>query len=221
MLRKNIFLSTLLLCAAFSIAEAQSKIAFLDASKILKKMPEAIDAESRLQALINGWNRDANEMQAELDRKRNEYDRKKLIMTDGERSAIEIDMADIKSRLDKFRQEKYGPTGELFSQQTSLMQPAYDKLKKTIDEIAVEGKFDYVFDRNSKDYSMLYSNAKFDLTLQVAKKLGIETNDIFNIPLLDKSTPNTNTPNKNSNPHSNMPPQTPPPPPPGSIVQPK
>lgn len=217
MLRKIFYLSILILCAASTSIEAQSRIAFLDASKILKRMPEAIDAESRLQTLVNGWNRDASEMQAELDRKRNEYDRKKLIMTDGERSAIEIDMADIKSRLDKFRQDKYGPSGELFSQQTSLMQPAYDKLKKIIDEIAVEGKFDYVFDRNSKDYGMLYSNAKFDLTLQVAKKLGIETSDVFSVPLLDKSNPNA--PNRSPNPHSNMPQQTPPPP--GTIVQPK
>src|SRR5688500_813650 len=136
MLRKIFYLSILIICAAFTSAMAQSRIAFLDASKLLKQMPEAIDAESRLQSLINGWNRDANEMQAELDRKRIEYDRKKLIMTDGERASVEVDMTEIKSRLDKFRQEKYGHNGELFSQQTAFMQPAYEKLKKAIDEVA-------------------------------------------------------------------------------------
>ncbi len=216
MQRLRISIILILFCLGFSTAtQAQSKIAFLDAAKILKKLPEAMDAESRLQTLIDGWNRDASDMQAELDRKRNEYDRKKLIMTDGERSAIETDITEIKIRLDKLRQDKYGPSGELFSQQSALMKPAYEKLSKAIEEVAAEGKYDYVFDRGANDHAMLYSNAKFDLTTQIAKKLGIETSDIFNVPL----NPN-GTPNRNPNPRIPSDPNSPPSTPPDAIVKP-
>jgi outer membrane protein len=181
--------------------QAQSKIAFLDAAAVLKRMPEAQDAQAQLDRLTDDWKRDALSMEQELGRKRTEYERKKLIMTDAERNAIELDISELKKRLDKYRQDKFGASGELFSQQQTLMKPVYDKLLTAIQEVAAEAKYDYVFDRSSKDHLMLYSNAKFDLTMAVAKKLGLETNDVFNIPLLNKDvkplqeTPrNPNTP---------------------------
>ena len=176
------------------ISAAQGRIAFVDATKLLKKMPESADVESRLQQLIDTWNREANDMQTELDRKKNEYERKKLIMTDAERGAVETDVVELKKRLDSYRQGKYGTNGELFTQQATLMKPVYDKLLKAISEVATEEKYDYVFDRGDKSHSMLFGNAKFDLTNSVAKKLGLETNDIFSTPLLDRfNNSNTNT----------------------------
>ncbi len=185
---------------AASGAYAQSRIAFLDGTKLVKRMPEAVDAESRLDQLISQWNKEVGDMEADLKRKRDDYDRKKLIMTDAERNAVEMDVSDLKKRVDQYRQDKYGTGGELYKQQAELMKPAYDKLMKAIEEVALDGKYDYVFDRGSKDYSILYTNAKFDITLPVAKKLGLETSDIFNIPLinnpLNKNNPNAPAPNK-------------------------
>lgn len=177
-------------------------------------MPEVADVDSRLNQLVDGWNREANDMQIELDRKRTEYERKKLIMTDAERTAIEADIMELKSRLEKFRQDKYGPNGELFTQQTTLMKPVYDKFLKALEEVAFDEKYDYVFDRGSNDRSMLFGNAKFDLSAKVAKKLGLETNDIFS-PLLDRvKTPNdqhqgSTPPGQPPAPHTQQPQQTP------------
>ncbi len=201
--RLSIVLFLALLIAATS-SHAQSRIAFIDGTKIIKRMPEALDAESRLDQIVSGWNKEIGDMEADLKRKRDDYDRKRLIMTDAERNAVELDITDLKKRIDQFRQEKYGSSGELYRQQAELMKPAYDRLMKAIEEVAVEGKYDYVFDRGSKDYSILYTNAKFDLSLPVAKKLGLETNDIFNIPLINNPL-NGNKPNPN-NPNQNVPP---------------
>jgi outer membrane protein len=213
MMKRTIFLFLLVLLVAPG-SWAQSRIAFVDASMLLKKMPEAADVESRLNQLVDGWNREANDMQTELDRKRTEYERKKLIMTDAERTAIETDITDLKSRIEKFRQDKYGPNGELFSQQSTLMKPVYDKFLKALEEVALDEKYDYVFDRGANDHSMLFGNAKFDLSAKVAKKLGLETNDIFS-PLLDRvKTPNDQrtpgtAPGQPPPPHTQTPPQNP------------
>jgi outer membrane protein len=179
-------LSGIFLVLAACGLHAQSRIAYLDAAAILKRMPEAQDAQAQVDRLTDDWKREALTMEQELTRKRTEYERKKLIMTDAERNAIELDISELKKRLDKYRQDKFGANGELFSQQQNLMKPVYGRLLKAIDEVAAEGKYDYVFDRSSKDHLMLYSNAKFDLTLAVVKKLGIETNDVFSVPLLNK-----------------------------------
>ena len=189
-MRKSVAASLLLLSLISSFAspsyvQAQTKVAYLDASKILKRMPEATDAQSRLDQLVAGWNHDAEDMQNELNRKQSDFDRRKLIMTDAERTAAEVDLQNIRKRLDEFRHSKYDtPNGELYTQETALMKPAYDRLAKAIDEAAHEGSYDYVLDRSSRDVMMLYSNSKYDLTIVVARKLGIET-DILSTPLIN------------------------------------
>src|ERR1017187_545318 len=98
MLRHSRFLILLLSLAAISIdaiairaGAQQTRVAYIDASKILKKMPEVKDAQSRLDQLSSSWQKDASDMQAEIDRKQSDFDRRKLIMTDAERSSSELD----------------------------------------------------------------------------------------------------------------------------------
>lgn len=190
--RLLLFVSVVLLVCAFGTsAFAQAKIAYLDASKILKKMPEALDAQTRLDALISTWNREADDIANELSRKRTDFDHRKLIMTDAERTATELDLQNLAKRLNDYRDSKYGANGDLYTQQGTLMKPAYDKLMKAIDEAAHDLNYDYVLDRSSRDIAILYSNSKFDLTLIVAKKLGIES-DLLTAPLLGGQKPGSN-----------------------------
>jgi outer membrane protein len=202
--------SLAILAAIFLVASTssgQSRIAYIDGTKLIKRMPEAVDAEARLDQLVAGWNKEVADLETDLKRKREDYDRKKLIMTDAERNAVEVDITELKKRIDAFRQDKYGTGGELYRQQAELMKTAYDKFNKALEEVALEGKYDYVFDRSANDHSILYTNAKFDLTVPVAKKLGLESSDIFNIPLvnnpLNGSKPppvNPGSPNNPNNP---------------------
>jgi outer membrane protein len=221
--RISFFLFSALLCIA-GPSYAQMRIAFIDATKILKRMPEAVDAETRLNQMVAQWNKEVGDMENELKRKRDDFERKKLIMTDAERNAVELDITELKKRIDDFRQAKYGTSGELYTKQTELMKPAYDKFNKALEEVAQDGKYDYVLDRGANDHSILYTNSKFDVSIPVAKKLGLETNDLFNIPLLNnplnKAQPNNPNPNNPNMPPNNQPNQfqPPPPPPPGVIV---
>ena len=179
-------------------AQPATRIAYVDAGKLLQKMPEATDATSRLEQLVATWNHDADAMQNEISRKQSEFDRRKLIMTDAERNAMEVDLQNLRKKLDDFRQSKYGPTGELTTQQNALMKPAYDRLMKAIDEAAHDGNYDYVVDRSSRDVVLLYANGKYDLTVNVARRLGIES-DVLSTPLINNApgappTPSTERP---------------------------
>ncbi|HEY3874144.1 MAG TPA: OmpH family outer membrane protein [Candidatus Kapabacteria bacterium] len=162
----------------------QTRVAYIDAQKLLAKMPEVKDANARFDQLKSSWQREAADMQAELERKQAEFDRRKLIMTDAERNAAELELANLKKKHTDFLQAKFNPdNGELFSQEATLMKPAYDRLTAAVHDAASDGNYDYVFDRSSKDVVMLFVNSKFDLTLPVAKRLGIES-EIISTPLV-------------------------------------
>lgn len=185
-------LPILLLLASTSEAQQATRTAYIDGAKIITKLPEAQDAEARLDQLVATWNQEADNIQGELNRKKAEFERRKLIMTDAERSATEVDIQNVQKRLNEFRQSKYGPQGDLYTQQASMMKPAYDKLMKAIEEVARDGNYDYVLDKSSKDVAILYSNSKHDITVPVAKKLGIET-DVIMQPLLNSAPSSQST----------------------------
>jgi outer membrane protein len=50
------------------------------------------------------------------------------------------------------------------------MKPVQDKIFKAIQDVAKEGSYDFVFDRNS-EIILLYMNEKYDLTQKVIKKI--------------------------------------------------
>jgi len=207
--RASLFLFSAVFLAV-SVSHAQTRVAFIDATKIIKRMPEALDAETRLDQMVAQWNKEVGDMENELKRKRDDFERKKLIMTDAERNAVELDITDLKKRIDDFRQAKYGTSGDLYAKQAELMKPAYEKFNKALEEAAMEGKYDYVLDRGANDHSILYTNAKFDLSIPVAKKLGLETNDMFNIPLLNNPLNKPTQQNPNTPPNQQRPNPSPP-----------
>ncbi len=205
------------LSALISVASAQqTRVAYIDAEKLLKRMPEVKDADARMEQLKSSWTREATDMQAEIDRKQAEFDRRKLIMTDAERNAADLDLSNLKKKRADFLQSKFNPDGELFTQQATLMKPAYERLMSAIHETAIDGNFDYVFDRSSKDIVLLYSNSKFDLTLPVARRLGIES-ELISTPLVNNAKPGTpgqpgtpgNQPGQPGQPNPGLTPNTP------------
>jgi outer membrane protein len=191
--RLTLLLFTFTAFVSSSVIAQQTRVAYIDASKLLKRMPEVSDAQLKLDQLSATWKKEADDMQNEINRKQSEYDRRKLIMTDAERSAADVDLQNLRKKLDDYRHQKFDEnTGELWTQYAQLMKPAYERLMNAIHESALDGNFDYVIDRSSKDIAVLYANSKFDLTIPVARKLGIES-QILTTPLVN-SGPKAGTP---------------------------
>jgi len=196
--RISIFVLSLVAVIGFSVSVSaqQTRVAYIDAAKLLTRMPEAKDAKSRLDQLTQSWTKESSDMQSEIDRKQADFDRRKLIMTDAERSATELDLSNLRKRQQDFMHQKFDQDGgELFAQEAQLMKPAYDKLTEAIKEIAADGNYDYVIDRSAKDVVLLYTNSKFDITLPVARKLGIES-EILSTPLASSKPGTAQQPNK-------------------------
>jgi outer membrane protein len=109
-------------------------------------------------------------MQAEWKRKFDEYDRRKLILTDQARADQERELRELDQSVAEFRNRKFGQNGELFQKQNEVMKPVQNKLFQVLDDIAKEEGYDYIFDR-SGDILVLYANEKNDLTQMVLTRM--------------------------------------------------
>ncbi len=153
-------------------ARAQSKIGYVSTEAIMKQLPDAQDAQKQLDALTASWQDELNKMQEDWKKKYDDYDKKKLIMTDQRRAEAERELRDLDQKIADYRNQKFGQNGELFAKQNELMKPVQDRVFKAIQDVAVEEGYDYVLDK-SGEILMMYANPKLDLTDKVLEKLKV------------------------------------------------
>jgi outer membrane protein len=162
--------ATALLFLLGASGSAQMKIAWVSTQAIMDKLPEALDAQKQIDNIVTDWQSELAKMQNDWQKKYEEYDKKKLILTDQLRAQSEKELQDLDKKISEYRTKKFGQNGELFVKQNELMKPVQNKIFKVIQDIAKEESYDYVFDK-SGDILLMYSNDKYDLTVKVLERL--------------------------------------------------
>lgn len=156
-----------------SLSFAQLKIGYVDSDTILDNSPDMQEVKQKIDALVQEWQTELRKMESELKAKQDDYEKRKLIMTE-ETSADAL--AEIKKQekdIADYRDKKFGANGELFQKQDELMKPVQNKILTIIQDLAKEEELDYVFDR-SGDIMFLYAKPDYDLTSKVIAKLKLE-----------------------------------------------
>jgi outer membrane protein len=164
------YIAVALLLAAATLAPAQSKIGHINSEAIMQALPEAVDAQKTLDQLVSQWEGELQKMQAEWKRKFDDYDKRKLILTDQVRADAERELRELDQSIADYRNKKFGQNGELFQKQNDVMKPIQNKIFKVLEEIAKEDGYDYVFDK-SGEILLLYANDKNDLTQKVISRM--------------------------------------------------
>ena len=170
-MRKIIILSILLITS--SVSFAQLKIGYIDSDAIMNNLPDVLDARQKLDALIQEWQTELNKLEADWKAKYDDYEKRKLIMTDQTRAETEAALVQLETQIAQYREKKFGTNGELFQKQDELMKPVQNKIFGALKEIAEKDDYDFVFDR-SGDIMILFAKEKYDLTAQVLEKLKLK-----------------------------------------------
>lgn len=159
-----------LLLSASSFSFGQLKIGYVDSDTILKKMPDAIDAKTKLDATIAEWNEELRKLEQLLKDKKEDFEKRKLIMSEQTRIDLEKEILALDKQIVEYKQKKFGVNGELFKKQEELMKPVQNRVFNAIQEVAKEKELDYIFDR-SGDIIFLFAKPEYDLTNIVLEKL--------------------------------------------------
>jgi outer membrane protein len=168
---KRLLFPVLLILLIFSgFSNAQMKIGYVDSDAIMDKLPDAQDAKQKLDALVQEWQGELNKIENTWKTKYDDYEKRKLIMTDQTRAELEAELVKLEKQISEYREKKFGTNGEMFQKQDELMKPVQNKVFSAIKEVAQEEDYDYVFDR-SGDILLLYAKDKYDITVKVLNKL--------------------------------------------------
>jgi outer membrane protein len=167
---KSIFvLCAVLLSAAFSgDLHAQSqKIGFVISPKIFQELPEALEAQKKLQALEKPLQDSLTSMAQDIQMRIEEYQKKEAMMNDAAKRTATQEIQDMQRRATEWSEMK---RRELLDQQEKILNPVREKIRKAIEAVAKEEKYAFVFDKNETE-TLIYGDAANDLTFKVLDRL--------------------------------------------------
>lgn len=172
MFRKLILFSTVLFMCTGAVF-AQLKIGYVDSDSIMDKLPDAQDAQAKLDVIIKDWQAELSKLEADWKTKYDDYEKRKLIMSEQTRAETEAELVKLEKKVGEYREKKFGSNGELFQKQDEIMKPVQNKVFNAVKEVAQEEDLDYLFDR-SGDVMLLYAKDKYDMTNKVLAKLKLK-----------------------------------------------
>lgn len=164
-----LFMSAMMLWAA--AAFGQQKIGFVNSNKIFKELPEAREAQQKLEALAKPIQDEIEKREKAIQDKLEEYKKKEALMNDAAKRAAQQEIYDMDQKLREYKLEKLGSDGELARQQEKILTPIKEKILKAIERIAKELKYSFVFDQTETIPVLLYGEPSADLTFKVIDRL--------------------------------------------------
>ncbi len=167
--RKVLFIITILI-STVTLAQKPQKVAYIDMEYILENVPEYTEAQERLKARVITWQQRLDALKREIEIMKVDLSNEKALLTDELNDEREEDIQIKELDLKNLQAGYFGPTGDLYMLRKQLVKPVQDQIYNAIQEIAVQKKYDMVFDKSS-DLIMLYSNKKYDLSEQVLNKI--------------------------------------------------
>jgi len=153
-----------------AVLYSQQKIGYVDSKVIMETIQDARDAQTNLDNLVQKWKMELQQLNDSLIIIKDDFEKKKLILTEKVRQQKEEEIKLFEKRISDFKLTKFGENGEYFQKQSELMKPVQDRVFKAIQDVAKEGDYDFVIDRSTQ-LMLLYMNEKYDLTQKVIKKL--------------------------------------------------
>ena len=149
---------------------AQVKLGYVNSETILKELPEAKEAQQKLEIIVKAWQDEMEKMSKDLQAKYEDYQKKSAMWTESAKQAEQKKLIDQEQKVNQYRQDKFGQQGELALQREKMMTPIREKILRTIETVAKEQQVSFMFDK-AGDVLLLYADKSADYTYEVLNRL--------------------------------------------------
>ncbi len=143
------------------------RIGVVDSQKIVAQLPEAKEAQEKLQESGKKYRDTIETIQKDYVQALESYDKQKAMMSADAKTKEEERLKSIQERYQRYRDEKFGNQGELAALQEELLAPIRKRVQSAIKEVAKAEKLAAVMETPA----FVYYDEELDITFRVLDKL--------------------------------------------------
>ena len=160
----------LALCSA--AAPSAQKVGYVDSEEILRQLTDYQTAQQEVDRLAQEWQRELDQMVQEIEEAERDFAARELLYTEEERTVARQAITAQRRARDLYRDKRFGPSGDLFTEQQQRMRPVQERVLEAVEAVAEEDGYEYVFDR-AGEFLFLYAAPKHNLSDRVLDQLGV------------------------------------------------
>ena len=161
---KTLLIAAILVLGASNTMNAQAKVAHVDVSEIMSKMPAMLDAQNQLQKLSGAYDTEYKKMVDEYQVKIKKYEAEAATVTEAVNGERSKEVQDMQKRIVDYRDNAQK---ELQQKETDIVKPLMEKVRASIQKVGKAKGFQYVLDG-----STLLLAEGTNITADVKKDLG-------------------------------------------------
>ena len=128
------------------IATFAQKFGHVNAQAVMESLPEFIKARADVEVQAKVYDNQLKEMQTEIQKKAEEYDKTQATMNDTKRKETEATLQDL---YQKFQQAQQDNAQAIQKLQNEKLQPIVTKLQNAIKNVGKAGGYVYIMDLSS------------------------------------------------------------------------
>ena len=162
---KKLFLM-LMLCAPMTLFA--QKFGHLDSQALLLSLPEAIAIQSKLEAKGKEYQKQIEDMQAELQRQAEAYDKSKSTMNATKQAETEKNLQDMYTKIQQTAQDNQKAFNEA---QQKQLGPVLEKVRNAIAAVAKAGNYVYIMEKAAGQPLYINEALSKDVTAEVKAQL--------------------------------------------------
>jgi outer membrane protein len=170
--RKHLWALLIGLASFFSV-QAQTKYAVINTKYILDKIPEYKDADKKLKALGDQWQKEIDDKQMVLDKMYKNYEAEQFMLSEDLRKKREDELFVKEKELRDLQKKRFGYEGDLFKERQKLVKPIQDKVYNAVQKMAAARAYDFILDK-SEGITIIFADPKLDKSDEVLKEMGIK-----------------------------------------------
>ncbi len=174
---KKIIIAAMLLIVILCSA-VEFKAAYIDTQEIMNKAKDIVDAKTEFSNYQQNWDKQINEKKAAITQLKNDYEAKKVILTDSGREEAEKLIEEKEKELNDFIESIFGENGLAAQRNNELLEPILVKLQEAIKRVADQNNYSIVLDASGG--TVVYAVPGIDITQLVIDELDSEGQIITN-----------------------------------------
>jgi outer membrane protein len=148
------------------------KWGYIDATYILKEMPEYDEVQQELDKVSKQWQEEISAMRLEVQSLYDAFQAEEVLLTEEMKEERLVAIKEKEEATKEYHRKAFGYEGLFFLKKKELLKPVQDKLFDAVEKIAKDKRLELVFDK-SGDYAIIYSNPVHDYTDFVLEELGL------------------------------------------------
>jgi len=161
---KTLLIAAILVLGASNTMNAQAKVAHVDVSEIMSKMPAMLDAQNQLQKLSGTYDAEYKKMVDEYQVKIKKYEAEAATVKDDVNAERSKEVQDMQKRIVDYRDNAQK---ELQQKETDIVKPLMEKVRASIQKVGKAKGYQYVLDGST----LLLADGP-NITADVKKDLG-------------------------------------------------